>query len=183
MKQFAVGLLTIVALAIVGFYAFRGTTKLMSNLLPTASPSASPITSSTPAPSATPIPKSTPAPTYIPTTKGGLVKGVTTTKTTVTTSTTHTKLTLIKTSSCPANFTSEIRDITAPLTLRYALKDGYATNVIVWKKNGAELLSKREIRGSGELMKIENTDYAKIEIQSTACSSTSDTWLTITAER
>ncbi len=78
---------------------------------------------------------------------------------------------------------TEVRDITSPLTLRYTLKDGYKATVTAWKQNGEEVISQREIVGSGELKKIEGLTYLKLQTQPAICNTTSDTWLTLTAQR
>lgn len=180
MKSFILGLLTVLLLGLAGFAVFRGSKTMITRLFSSPSPSALPSTSPTPTLSPTPKPSSTPAPTYRPTTKGGLVKGVTTTTTTTTTS--RLLLTLIKTNECKT-YTTEVKDITGPLTLKYSIKDGYLAAVTAWKSNGEEVISQREIAGSGELKKIEGLTYLKIQTQPAQCESTSDTWLTLTAER
>lgn len=190
MKSFSTGLITIIALVIAGFLTFKATTGFMSRLAsPSPSASASPTPSSSASP--TPTPATTPAPTYIPTTKGGqplqggTVKGVSTTKTvTTTTTTSHLTLTLIKTSACPVSYMTEVRDITGPLTLRYTLRDGYSFAINVWNKDGNELVNNTVYGGtSGTIKTISGVDYMKVRVESKSCSSTSDTWLTVTAER
>jgi hypothetical protein len=136
----------------------------------------------------TTTPKPTPQPTadlprVISTTKGGLVKGVTTIKKTTTT-TSHLTLTLVKTSSCPIVYITEVKDIQGPLTLKYSLKDGYSFGITIWKNDGNELLTNTTYSGnSGSIKTISDVDYMKVRVESKTCSSTSDTWLTLTAER
>jgi len=179
MKSFITGFLVILIFGVAGFYIFRGAGSLVSRLRPTPTPivTPSPNVFDLPAPAYSP----TPTPSSKPTTKGGLVKGTSTTTTTTTTSS-HLTLTLIKTNECKSYIT-EIKDITGPLTLRYALKDGYKAAVTAWKQNGEELISQREISGTGELKRIEGLTYLKFQSQPAQCDTTSDTWLTITAER
>ncbi|MFH2085591.1 MAG: hypothetical protein ABII21_02300 [bacterium] len=188
MKQFVFGLATVIILGLTGYYTFKATTGFLQKQSPSPSASPSATISPTPTPTSTsrptPTPTTNPAKSYVPTTKGGVVKGASTAKTITTTTTTssHLTLTLIKTSACQT-YVSEIKDITGPLTLRYFLKDGYKASVNAWKSNGEEALSQREISGSGELMRIEGLSYLKLQTQPASCSDTSDTWLTITAER
>ncbi len=193
MKSFIAGLLTILALGIIGFYTFKATTSFMLKLggSPTPSPiaSASVVPSATPRPSTFPTlkPSATPTPSTAPTTKGGVVKGVTTTKpvrTTTTTTTSHLNLTLVKSSACPISYMSEVRDITGPLTLKYSLKDGYSFGITVWKRDGNELVNNTTYSGgSGTIKTISGVDYMKVRIESKSCTATSDNWLTVTAER
>jgi hypothetical protein len=183
MKQFITGLLVIVVLGLVGYAGFRGAANLVSRYLTPATPTPTPAGFETSSPTPLPSASATPTPSSPPTTKGGLVKGQTTVKTTTTTTTTsRLLLTLIKTSDCKSYMT-EVKDITGPLTLRYSLKDGYKAAITAWKSNGEEILSQREIVGSGELMKISGLTYLKLQAQPTKCDATSDIWLTITAER
>ncbi len=198
MKSFAAGLLTIIALGIIGFFAFKGTTSLMTRLFVSPSPSASAV--ATPTPTPTPAPTKTPSPTSEPevkgeaTTKGGLpvktastgtVKGVSTAKTvTTTTTTSHLTLTLVKTSACPVSYMTEVKDIQGPLTLKYSLKDGYSFGITVWRADGNELLTNTTYSGtSGTIKTISGVDYMKVRVESKTCSETSDNWLTLTAER
>lgn len=183
MKSFFVGLLTVLVIGLLGFAVFKNGQNLLNRLFVSPSPSATPAPSETPTPTPTLSPKAsrTPAPTYKPTTKGGVVKGATTT-TTTTTTTSHLLLTLIKTNECKT-YTTEIKDITGPLTLKYSLKDNYQAAVTAWKSNGEEVISQRLIEKSGELKRIEGLTYLKIQTQPAQCESTSDTWITLTAER
>lgn len=193
MKSFLAGLATIIVLGVLGYLTFKGTAGLMTRLFTSPSPSAS----ATPAPTVTPAPTTTPKPSTQPdvqgeaTTKGGLpvktgtVKGVTTTKkVTTTTTTTHLTLTLVKTSACPVSYMTEVKDIQGPLTLKYSLKDGYSFGITVWKADGNELLTNTTYSGtSGTIKTISGVDYMKVRVESKSCSTTSDTWLTLTAER
>lgn len=194
MKSFIAGILTIIVLGLIGYATFKGTASLMTKLFvsptPTASSSASPSPSAMP--SSTPKPSATPDPDYTPTTKGGLpvkpstgtVRGVTTTTKKVITTTSHLTLTLVKTSACPVSYMTEVKDIQGPLTLKYSLKDGYSFGITVWAKNGNELLTNTTYSGnSGTIKTISGVDYMKVRVESKTCSSTSDTWLTLTAER
>lgn len=182
MKSFFYGIFAAALFVLVGFYLYRNT-NLSTKLLPTPTPLASPIPTVSPSPTPTVSPSAKPAPTYTPV-KSGAVKGTSTsnTTTTTTTTTTHLLLTLIKTNECKSYMT-EVRDITSPLTLRYTLKDGYKATVTAWKQNGEEVISQREIVGSGELKKIEGLTYLKLQTQPAICNTTSDTWLTLTAQR
>jgi len=138
-----------------------------------------------PQPKADPPRADTPAPTQKPTTKGGLVKGVSTAKTTtITTTTSHLYLTLIKSSACPISYMTEIKDITGPLTLKYSLKDGYSFGLTAWNKDGNELIGNTTYSGtSGTIKTISGVDYLKLRIESKSCTSTTDNWLVVTAER
>ena len=146
---------------------------------PTPSPVASPSPTPTPVPSSPTVPY-TPAKTYTPT---GTVKGASTRVVTTSTTTTHLTLTLVKTSDCASSYMTEIKDITGPLTIKYSLKDGYSANVTAWKSNGEEVIPQTQISGSGTLKTISGLDYLKLQTQPANCSNTSDTWLTLTAER
>lgn len=201
MKSFIAGLITIIALGIVGYFTFKATTTFISNL--NASPSASP--SMTPTPSPTPVPTSTPRSTpksespdnYVPTTKGGVplkpvlpaksgtVKGVSTVKkTTTTTTTSHLFLTLVKTSVCPVTFNTEVKDITGPLTLKYKLIDNTSFGITIWNSKGEELLQNTTYSGnSGTIKTISGVDYMKVRVESKTCAGNNDNWLTLTAER
>lgn len=189
MKSFLAGLATILVLGIIGFFVFKGTTSLMTKLFvsPTPTPSESPLVSPTPTPSVkpTPTPAPTKTPAYVNTTKGGLVKGVSTTKRLTTTATTsHLTLTLIKSSTCPISYMTEVKDITGPLTLKYSLKDGYSFGITVWKKDGNELVSNTTYSGnSGTIKTIEGVDYMKVRIESKSCATNGENWITVTAER
>lgn len=192
MKSFVAGLLTIIALGILGYFTFKGTAGLMTRLFVSPIPSAS----TTPAPTVTPTPTATPKPSAEPevkgdtTTKGGLplkttgtVKGATTTIKKVTT-TSHLTLTLVKTSACPVSYMTEVKDIKGPLTLKYSLKNGYSFGITVWRADGNELLTNTTYSGtSGTIKTISDVDYMKVRVESKSCISTSDTWLTLTAER
>jgi hypothetical protein len=195
MKSFITGLLTILAIGIIGFITFRSTTSFMIKIFGSPSPSAyvfpseSPVASSTTKASSTPEESETP----VKTTKGGMpiedtkVKGATTyapsTKTIVTT-TTHLTLTLIKSSVCPVSYITEVKDISGPLSLKYVLKDGYSFGITVWKRDGSEIIQNTTYSGNSGLVKtVDGIDYMKVRIESKSCSGNSDNWLTLTAER
>lgn len=188
MKSFFLGLATIIVLAVVGLVSFRSTTGLMSRLFPPASPTATPVPYFSPAPSATPTatPKpmtATPAKTYTPTTKGGVVKGVSTVRTTTTT-TSHLLLTLVKTSVCPISYMTEIKDIQGPLTFKYSLIDNTSFGITIWRRDGNELFPNTTFSGSsGQITTISGVDYAKVRVESKTCAGNNDNWLTLTAER
>ena len=179
MKSFIVGLVTVLVIGLVGFAVFRNGQNLLSRLFvsPTPSPSSSPIALATPTPTPTPRPSATPAPTYKPITKGGIVKG------TSSTSTSRLFLTLVKSSTCPISYMTEVKDITGPLTLKYALKDGFSARLNVWKKDGNELVPNTTVSGSGTLATISGVDYFKIRIESADCGGDDSDWVKITAER
>jgi hypothetical protein len=192
MKSFIAGLLTIVALGVIGFYTFKATTSFMSrlNTSPSPTPSSTASPTSTPAPTVTPSSK--PDPSYAPTTKGGepikkpgTVKGATTTKkVTTTTTTSHLTLTLVKTSSCPISYMTEVKDIQGPLTLRYELIDNTSFGITVWNKNGEELVQNTTYSGrSGQIKTISGVDYMKVRVESKSCASNNDNWIKLTAER
>lgn len=194
MKSFIVGLLTIIALGIVGYFTFKATTGFMSKLNPTATPSATPVATSTPLPSSSPKGSSKPTSedsTDKPTTKGGLpiksgtVKGVSTVKTvTTTTTTSHLFLTLVKTSICPISYMTEIKDITGPLTLKYKLIDNTSFGLTIWNSKGEEILQNTTYSGrEGQIKTISGVNYMKIRVESKTCASNNDNWLTLTAER
>lgn len=191
MKQFIVGLLTVLILVAVGVVTFRGVTGLFSKMFPTPSVSPSPMASATPTPSFSPKPSMTPEPSTAPTTKGGLpiksgtVKGATTTKKVTTTTTTeHLILTLVKTSICPISYTTEVKDIKGPLTLRYELIDNTSFGITVWNSKGEELLQNTTYSGrSGSIKTISGVDYMKVRVESKTCSGNNDNWLKLTAER
>lgn len=194
MKSFIAGLLTIIALGILGFFTFKATTTFMSKL---AGGSASPTPSASATPSPTVIPTTKPTPTPLPdtnqpqTTKGGLpiksgaVKGVSTQKTiTTTTTTSHLTLTLVKTSVCPISYVTEVKDIKGPLTLRYELIDNTSFGITVWNNKGEELLSNTTYSGrSGQIKTISGVDYMKVRVESKTCAGNNDNWLKLTAER
>lgn len=191
MKQFLIGLVTVLLLVVVGVLAFRGVTGLFGKLFPT--PSVSPVASATPIPTITPTPSATVKPSATPsatpkgvtTTKGGVVKGESTvvTKKTVTT-TSHLTLTLVKTSICPISYMTEVKDITGPLTLRYELIDNTSFGITIWKKDGNELLSNTTYGGrSGTIKTISGVDYMKVRVESKSCANNNDNWLKLTAER
>jgi hypothetical protein len=182
MKSFIAGALTIVALGVIGFYTFKATTSFMSRLNSSPSPTPSMTATPSPTPSATAKPSTTPSPSYAPTTKKGTVKGAQTTKTTTTTS--HLLLTLVKSSTCPISYMTEVKDIQGPLTLKYSLKDGYSFGITIWRADGNELLTNTTYSGnSGTIKTISGVDYMKVRVESKSCSPTSDNWLTLTAER
>ncbi len=199
MKSFIAGLLTIIALGLVGFYTFKATTKLMSNLngspTPTASASASPSSTPIVAVKPTSTPKAEPEAEGNATTKGGLpvttskIKGVSTIytpvkKVTTTTTTSHLLLTLVKTSNCPISYMTEIKDITGPLTLKYKLADNSSFGITVWKRDGNELINNTTYSGnSGTIKTITGVDYMKVRVESKTCPGNTDNWLTVTAER
>jgi hypothetical protein len=190
MKSFIFGLATIIVLAVIGLVAFRGTTSLMTRLFPPASPTATPVPYFSPAPSTSPTPTprpltANPAKTYVPTTKGGVVKGVSTTRTTTTTATTsHLLLTLIKTSTCPISYMTEVKDIQGPLTLKYSLIDNTSFGITIWRADGNELFQNTTFGGnSGQITTISGVDYMKVRIESKTCASSNNNWLTLTAER
>ncbi|GAB4026824.1 MAG: hypothetical protein Fur0011_3380 [Candidatus Microgenomates bacterium] len=190
MKQFLIGVVTVLLLVVAGVLAFGGVTGLFGKLFPT--PSASPFASATPMPTVTPTPSATAKPSAVPTanskgatTKGGLVKGIsnTTTKKVVTT-TSHLMLTLVETSICPVSYTTEVKDITGPLTLRYELIDNTSFGITIWKKDGNELLPNTTYGGRrGTITTISGVDYMKVRVESKSCASNNDNWLKLTAER
>lgn len=177
MKQFLLGILTIIIFSAVAVIAFRGTTTLMSRLFPASSQA--PIASPLPSPSILPSPSAVLQPTHKPATK--LPSPIKTT--TTITSTSRLYLTLIKSNVCPVSYLTEVKDIVGELTLKYSLKDGYTAKITVWNKDGNELVSNTEVRNSGTLKTISGVDYLKVRIESGICSSTSDSWLIVTAER
>lgn len=190
MKQFLIGLVTVLILVVAGVLAFRGVTGLFGKLFPT--PSASPVASATPMPTVSPAPSVTAKPSATPTatpkgvstTKGGVVKGVSTTTKKVVTTTSHLNLTLVKTSICPISYTTEVKDITGPLTLRYELIDNTSFGITIWKKDGNELLANTIYGGrSGTIKTISGVDYMKVRVESKSCVSNNDNWLKLTAER
>lgn len=196
MKQFLIGMITVLALSAVGLVAFRGVTGLFEKMFPTPSVSPSPVPTATPTPTPSASPKAetgmvddTPA---VATTKGGLpvkssgsVKGVTTTKKVTTTTTeSHLSLTLVDTSICPISYITEIKDITGPLTLRYRLIDNTSFGITIWKADGNELYPNTVFGGSsGTITTISGVDYVKVRVESKSCASNNDNWLKLTAER
>ena len=198
MKSFITGLLTILAIGIIGFITFRSTTSFMTKMFgsPTPTPSSSPMASATPMPTASAKPESenTTEPTT-PTTKGGLpiedtkVKGAKTyvpsTKTKTTTVTTsHLTLTLVKSSVCPVSYMTEVKDISGPLTLRYELIKDTSFGITVWGKDGNELLQNTTYSGnSGTIKTISGVDYMKVRVESKSCAGNNDNWIKLTAER
>ena len=189
MKSFIAGLLTMLVLGVVGFFTFKSTLNLMQRLNPSPSPSpsskpcaseCSELLSSSPQPQADLPRQDTPSPTYEP-----AIKGVSTSKTvTTTTTTSHLTLTLVKTSTCPISYMTEVKDIEGPLTLEYSLKDGYSFGITIWKNDGNELLSNTTYSGSsGQIKTISGVDYMKVRIESKTCASNNENWLTLTAER
>lgn len=197
MKSFIAGLATILILGLAGFYTFKGITRVLTNLSTSPSPTATPTITTTPSvmPSSTPSTTSTTSTdsTYTgPTTKGGLpiatgkVKGVTTTPKTTTTTTTTSRLflTIVKSSICPISYTSEIKDIKGPLTLRYELIDNTSFGITIWNKDGNELLANTTYSGrSGMIKTISGVNYMKVRVESKSCASNNDNWLKLTAER
>lgn len=191
MKSFIAGIITVVVLGIIGFYTFQATSSFMRKLTPSPSPSPSLTPTATPSP--TPKPTLESELPVVPTTKGGLpittgkVKGVssTTTKTSTTTQTTsHLILTLIKTSVCPISYTTEVKDITGPLTLRYELIKNTSFGITVWNKDGNELLQNTTYSGDyGFIKTIDKVDYMKVRVESKTCAENNDNWLKLTAER
>ena len=182
MKSFIYGLLIILIFGVAGFYLFRGAGNLASRLRPSSTPIASlpPSAFDTPVESLAPI-STTPPPSPVSTTKGGLIKG-TSTVTTATTSS-HLLFTLVKTSTCPISYMTEVKDIRGPLTLKYALKDGFSANFNIWRRDGNELIPNTTVRNSGTLATISNVDYFKLRIESSDCGDDDTDWITVTAER
>ncbi len=200
MKQFTLGLLTIVVLVLVGYAGFRGASSLMSRLFPPSSPTPTPagFLTSDNTPSPTPVtsgkPNATPIASVKPTTKGGepvatprsgSVQGASTSTTSVTTTHTisHVNLTLVKSSSCPASFISEIKDVQGALTLKRSLHDGGSIGVTVWNKKGEEVLQNTAYSGSGDIKRFEGLDYLKVRVETKDCPSDRSDWLVVTAER
>jgi hypothetical protein len=191
MKQFLIGLISVLVLVVIGVLAFRGVTGLFGRLFPTpsATPTASVIPTPTATPSMMPKPSTTPNPQEGSTTKGGVVKGEATysnpvRKTVTTTTTSHIKLTLVRTSICPISYTTEVKDIKGPLTLRYQLIDNTSFGITVWNKSGEELLQNTTYSGnSGQIKTISGVDYMKVRVESKSCAGNNDNWLTLTAER
>lgn len=196
MKTILSGLLTVIVVGAIALLILRsrGLVKLPTDTTPSPSPVASanfeyesPLPTSSPKSSPKPSAKPTSTPTSE--TKGG-VKGVSTTyvpKTTTTTTTTttvsHVKLTLMDSNKCPTTTTTEIRDISGNLTVKYSLTDNYTANVTAWKENGEELLKQTRIEDSGDLFTISGVSYAKLQIQSDHCVKNDEHWITVTAER
>ena len=191
MKQFLIGLATVIILVLAGIFAFQGVTGLFGKLFPV--PSASPVASNSPMPSATATPRASVMPSILPTatpkavstTKGGVVKGVSTvTKKKVVSTTSHLSLTLVKTSICPISYMTEVKDITGPLTLRYELIDNTSFGITVWKKDGNELIPNTIYGGrSGTIKTISGVDYIKVRVESKNCANNNDNGLKLTAER
>lgn len=190
MKQFLVGLLSVLVLVVVGVVAFRGVTGLFGKMFstPSASPSASVVPSASPV--VTPKPSQTPEASMAPTTKGGLpvktgtVKGVRTTTKKVTTTTSSLSMTLVNSSVCPISYMTEVKDITGPLTLRYELIDNTSFGITIWKSDGNELLTNTTYGGrSGTIKTISGVDYMKIRIESKSCAGNNDNWLKVVAYR
>jgi hypothetical protein len=194
MKSFIAGLVTIIALGLVGYLVFKSTTKLMTNMFSSPSPSAFAVVSPEPFNSASPtiLPSPTPEPSYVPTSKGGepikpkgVVKGATTTKTvTTTTTTSHLTLTIVKSSICPISYITEIKDIKGPLSFRYKLIDNTSFGITIWNSKGEELLQNTTYSGnSGSIKTISGVDYMKVRVESKSCAGNNDNWLQLTAER
>ncbi len=187
MKSFIVGLVTVLVIGLLGFAVFKNGQIVVNRLFVSPSPSATPIALATPTPTPTPKPSATatPAPTYRPTTKGGLVKGTSTQKTTTTTTTTtNLTLTLVKSSICPISYMTEVKDIKGPLTLRYKLIDNTSFGITVWNESGEELLQNTTYGGSsGQIKTINNEDYLKVRVESKSCAGNNDNWILLTAER
>lgn len=190
MKQFVLGLIVILVLGVAGFFAFRGAMVLTSRFMPSPTPSASPSPISSPSPSPSPSTKATyipPEATYTPKIiKSGSVKGVSTSRTitTTTTTTSHLKITLVNTSACPASYTTEIKNISGSLDFKYWVKDGYSFGITAWNSNNEEVIQNTTYSsGSGDIKTISGLTYLKVRIETKDCSSTSDNWLTVTAER
>ena len=182
MKSFVTGLLTIIALGIIGYFVFRFTTGLLSRVNPSPSSSAIALASADPPPTPQPTSRGetmfSPKPSFVPT-----VKGVSTVKTTTTT-TSHLTLTLVKTSTCPISYMTEVKDIKGPLTLKYKLEGNTSFGITIWAKDGNELLKNTTYSGnSGQITTISGVDYMKIRVESKSCAGNNDNWLTLTAER
>jgi len=184
MKSFVGGLLTIIALGIIGYFVFRFTTGLLSRVNPSPSSSAIALASADPPPTPQPTSRGetmfSPKPSFVPT-----VKGVSTTKTvTTTTTTSHLTLTLVKTSTCPISYMTEVKDIKGPLTLKYKLEGNTSFGITIWAKDGNELLKNTTYSGnSGQITTISGVTYMKIRVESKSCAGNNDNWLTLTAQR
>lgn len=190
MKAIFAGLVTFLVVGVIGVLLLRG-----RDIIPSNNPSPAPsggtfqIAAPSPTPSYSPLPSASPAPTVKPTTKGGQVLGTarpaattTTTNTTTTRTVTHTKLTLMDSDRCPTTTTTEVRDITGDLTIRYSLKDNYAANITAWKQNGEEVIKQTRVEDGGELTKVSGLTYLKVQIQSAHCIDNDEHWITVTAE-
>lgn len=195
MKSFITGLLTILAIGIIGFITFRSTTSFMTKMFGSPSPSSYVLPSESPVATPTPSSSAAPAPSVAPvkTTKGGLpvedtkVKGATTyvpsTKT-VTTTTSHLTLTIVKSSVCPVSYMTEVKDISGPLTLHYELIKDTSFGITVWNSKGEELIQNTTYSGnSGTIKTISGVNYMKVRIESKSCAGNNDNWLKLTAER
>lgn len=196
MKSFITGLLTILAIGIIGFITFRFTTDFMTKRFgsPTPTPSALPSITPTPIPTASTMPEEEDIeePTT-PTTKGGMpinntkVKGATTyvpaTNTAMTT-TSRLILILFQSSVCPVSYMTEVKDISGPLTLRYELIKDTSFGITVWNSKGEELLQNTTYSGnSGSIKTISGVDYMKVRVESKSCAGNNDNWIKLTAER
>ncbi|PIW08658.1 hypothetical protein COW38_00300, partial [Candidatus Collierbacteria bacterium CG17_big_fil_post_rev_8_21_14_2_50_45_7] len=103
---------------------------------------------------------------------------------TTTTTTSHLTLTLVKTSTCPISYMTEVKDIKGPLTLKYKLEGNTSFGITIWAKDGNELLKNTTYSGnSGQITTISGVDYMKIRVESKSCAGNNDNWLTLTAER
>lgn len=181
------GLVTFLVIGVIGVIVLKYRGMIPgSNVNPSASPVPNyEVIEPTATPYASAKPSVTPAPTYKPTTKGGEVKGSTTTTTTTTTTTKtveHTKLTLMDSNKCPSTTTTVVREISGTWTVRYNLTDKYAANITIWKENGEELVKQTRVEDSGELAKIKDVNYFKIQIQAAECLKNDEHWITVTAE-
>jgi len=194
MKSFIAGLAAVLIIGSALFLVLRD-----KGLIPTNEPTPSPTptvsnwdmapeTSPDPTPTPSIKPSATPTSSLKPTTKGGQVLGtgstsaVSSTKiVTTTTEKTITKFTLFKSNDCPVSGVSEVKDLNHDLTIRYSLKDNYSARVTIWKENGEEVLSQREIKGSGDLITVKGLNYLKLAVSSADCEDTSDNWLLLTA--
>lgn len=168
-------------------------------LAPGFSPSPLPSVSPLPSPSGSPLP----TPSVTPSTKGGVVEGDATSRVSTSTSTsgsvststsvrtsttsqttvTRVHVTVAKTDDCPSVINSEIKDISASLSLQYRIRSGYSAAITVWNENGSEISGEKVYTGDGKIMDTGSAKSIKIKIQPRDCSPTSDTWLEVFATR
>lgn len=78
---------------------------------------------------------------------------------------------------------TEVKDITGPLTIKYALRDNFSARLNVWRRDGNELVTNTTVKGSGTLATISGVDYFKIRVESADCSGDATEWIKVTAER
>jgi hypothetical protein len=96
---------------------------------------------------------------------------------------THTQFTLAKTSDCPTNIISELKDISSSVAVQYRIHDDFSATITVWNEKGEELAKQTTYTGNGKIVDTGSAKGIRVLIQPSKCQNVDYDWLEVFASR